>query len=98
MMGNIATEKSDYVILTSDNPRNEDPAHIMDDILTGVKTNNYEVELDRRKAIEKGLSMLKKDDVLLILGKGHEDYQIIGHTKIHLDDSEEVMKYIEKNK
>ena len=95
IMGRIATENSDYAILTSDNPRTEDPKRIMDDILTGVTSNNYEVELDRRKAIEKGLDMLQKDDVLLILGKGHEDYQIIGHEKIHLDDAEEVKKYIE---
>ena len=90
IMGRIATELSDYVILTSDNPRTEDPAKIMDDILKGVSTSNYEVELDRKTAIKKGIEMLKPEDILLILGKGHEDYQIIGHTKIHLDDAEEV--------
>ena len=89
-MGKIATDLSDYVILTSDNPRTEDPKKIMDDILKGVTTNNYEVELDRKTAIKKGIEMLKPEDILLILGKGHEDYQIIGHTKIHLDDAEEV--------
>ena len=98
IMGNIATEKSDYVILTSDNPRTEDPQKIMDDILAGVHTNNYEVELDRRKAISKALDMIEKNDVVLILGKGHEDYQIIGHEKTHLDDAEEVQKYIKNNK
>ena len=97
-MGRIAAEKSDYVVFTSDNPRTEDPQKIMDDILAGVNTNNYEVELDRPKAIVKALDMLKKDDVVLILGKGHEDYQIIGHEKHHLDDSEEVQKYIDSNK
>lgn len=90
IMGRIATELSDYAILTSDNPRTEDPAKIMADILKGVKTDNYEVELDRRTAIKKGIEMLEPEDILLILGKGHEDYQIIGHTKIHLDDAEEV--------
>ena len=90
IMGRIATELSDYAILTSDNPRTEDPAKIMDNILKGVSTDNYEVELDRRTAIKKGIEMLKPEDILLILGKGHEDYQIIGHTKIHLDDAEEV--------
>ncbi len=94
IMGRIAAENSDYVIYTSDNPRTEDPQMIMNDILAGVKTNNFEVELDRRKAIVKALDMIKKDDVVLILGKGHEDYQIIGHEKIHLDDAEEVRKYI----
>lgn len=90
IMGNIATSLSDYTILTSDNPRTEDPAKIMEDILKGVKSDNYEVELDRKTAIKKGIEMLKPEDILLILGKGHEDYQIIGHTKIHLDDAEEV--------
>lgn len=90
IMGRIATELSDYAILTSDNPRTEDPKKIMDDILKGVSTDNYEVELDRKTAIKKGIEMLNPEDILLILGKGHEDYQIIGHTKIHLDDAEEV--------
>ena len=93
IMGNIATSLSDYTILTSDNPRTEDPVKIMDDILKGVKSTNYEVELDRKTAIKKGIEMLKPEDILLILGKGHEDYQIIGHTKIHLDDAEEVEKW-----
>ena len=98
IMGNIAATKSDYVIFTSDNPRTEDPKKIMEDILAGVTTTNYEVELDRPTAIVKALDMLKKDDVVLILGKGHEDYQIIGHEKHHLDDSEEVKKYIDSHK
>ncbi len=97
IMGRIAAENSDYVIFTSDNPRTEDPELIMKDILAGVNTNNYEVELDRRKAIVKALDMLNKNDVVLILGKGHEDYQIIGHEKVHLDDAEEVRKYIEQH-
>lgn len=97
IMGRIAAENSDYVIFTSDNPRTEDPQKIMDDILAGVSTTNYEVELDRRKAIKKALDMIEKNDVVLILGKGHEDYQILGHEKVHLDDAEEVKKYIELN-
>lgn len=98
IMGRIAAENSDYAIFTSDNPRTEDPQAIMNDILAGVNTSNYEVELDRKTAIKKALDMIKKDDVVLILGKGHEDYQIIGHDKIHLDDAEEVRKYIEENR
>ena len=94
IMGGIASELSDYVIFTSDNPRTEDPKKIMDDIIAGVKKDNYEIELDRKTAIDKGIKMLEKEDILLILGKGHEDYQIIGHEKIHLDDSEEVLKHI----
>jgi len=96
-MGRIAAENSDYVIFTSDNPRTEDPELIMKDILVGVNTSNYEVELDRRKAIVKALDMIEKNDVVLILGKGHEDYQILGHKKVHLDDAEEVRNYIEQH-
>lgn len=94
IMGRIAVENSDYAILTSDNPRTEDPQKIMDDMLVGVTKDNYEVELDRRTAIHKGLDMLKGNDILLILGKGHEDYQILGRERIHFDDKEEVEKYI----
>ncbi len=98
IMGNIASEYSDYVIFTNDNPRTEDPENIMKDILAGVKKDNYEVCLDRREAIKKALDMIQKDDIVLLLGKGHEDYQIIGHTKIHLDDSEEILKYVDNLK
>lgn len=94
IMGKIATEKSDYVIFTNDNPRTEDPNAIMNDIIAGVSKNNYEVILDRKSAINKGLSLLKTNDILLILGKGHEDYQIIGHEKHHLDDKEIVLEYL----
>ena len=97
IMGEIASNYSDYVIFTNDNPRTEDPENIMKDILKGVKKDNYEVCLDRREAIKKALDMIEKDDIVLLLGKGHEDYQILGHTKVHLDDSEEVLKYIEKS-
>ena len=96
IMGNIATSLSDYVILTNDNPRTEDEKLIMKDILEGITTDNYEVIYDRKEAIKKGISMLKDNDCLLILGKGHEDYQIIGRTKIHLSDYEEVIKNINK--
>ena len=94
IMGDIATKKSDYVIFTNDNPRTEDPETIMKDILNGVESNNYCVIYDRKEAILKGLAMLEDNDTLLILGKGHEDYQIIGHTKHHFDDTEIVLEYI----
>ncbi len=97
IMGEIASNYSDYVIFTNDNPRTEDPENIMKDILKGVKKDNYEVCLDRREAIKKALDMIQKDDIVLLLGKGHEDYQILGHTKVHLDDSEEILNYIEKS-
>lgn len=94
IMGKIASDLSDYCIFTSDNPRTEDPENILKDILAGVNKDNFKVIIDRKEAIRYALSKLQKDDILLILGKGHENYQIIGHTKIHLDDSEEVLKFI----
>lgn len=94
IMGGIASNNSDYVIFTNDNPRNEDPKEIMNDIIEGVTKDNYEIILDRKQAINKGVSLLKENDVLLILGKGHEDYQIIKGVKYHLDDMECVMEAI----
>ncbi len=93
-MGKIATDYSDYVIFTNDNPRTEDENKIIDDIIMGVEKKNYEIVLDRKKAIEKGITMIKKNDVLLVLGKGHEDYQIIGNTKYHFDDMEIIKNFI----
>ncbi len=93
IMGEIATRLSDYVILTSDNPRTEDPQKIIDDMIKGIKKDNYEAILDRKEAIKKAIDLMDKDDILLILGKGHENYQIIGKTKYHLDDAEEVLNY-----
>lgn len=94
IMGQIATDLSDYVIFTNDNPRTEDPKLIMDDIIKGVKKNNYEIILNRKDAIKHGIEILEKDDILLVLGKGHENYQIIGNEKIHFDDAEEIQNYI----
>ena len=93
LMGEIATRLSDYVIITNDNPRTEDENNIIKDILSGITKDNFEVITDRRTAIKIGIDMLEKDDVLLILGKGHENYQIIGKEKFHFDDVEEVLKY-----
>lgn len=98
IMGNIATSLSDYVIFTNDNPRTEDPIKIMNDIVKDNNSKNYEIIYDRKDAIIKGIEMLEKDDILLILGKGHEDYQIIGREKIHFDDAEIVKNYETKNK
>lgn len=94
VMGKIATDNSTYVIFTNDNPRNENEKDIMNDIIAGVDKNNYEIIYDRKKAIFNGLDMLKDKDILLILGKGHEDYQIIKGEKHHLDDKECVLEYI----
>ena len=94
IMGKISTEKSDYVIFTSDNPRDEDPKEIIKEMTNNLNSNNYEVIIDRKKAIKKGVKLLKKDDYLLILGKGHETYQIIKNQKYHFDDKEEVLRII----
>ena len=96
IMGDLATKLSDYVIFTNDNPRTEDEKVIMKDILEGVKKDNYEVSHNRKEAIHKGIDMLKENDILLILGKGHEDYQIIGREKIHFSDKEIVEDYIKQ--
>ncbi|PMP69753.1 MAG: UDP-N-acetylmuramoyl-L-alanyl-D-glutamate--2,6-diaminopimelate ligase, partial [Calditerrivibrio nitroreducens] len=84
---------SDIVIVTSDNPRTEDPNAIIDEILTGFEDRSKVlVEPDRRIAIKKACDEAKAGDIVLIAGKGHEDYQIIGKTKYHFDDREEVAK------
>ena len=94
-MGRAATGNSDHTIVTSDNPRTEDPLQIIADILPGIPEGApYEVEPDRAKAIAKALAMTEKDDMVLIAGKGHEDYQDIMGVKHHFDDREEVQKFI----
>mgnify|MGYP003289149034 CR=1 FL=1 len=97
IMGHAAEMYSDYVIYTSDNPRTEDPNDILNDILSGVEKDNHEVILDRKEAIIKGMSMLNDGDMLMILGKGHEDYQIIGKEKFHFSDQEIVLEYIKEH-
>ncbi|MEI3507564.1 MAG: UDP-N-acetylmuramoyl-L-alanyl-D-glutamate--2,6-diaminopimelate ligase [Bacilli bacterium] len=94
LMGKIATDNSDYVFFTSDNPRTEDPNEILNDIIQGLEKDNYEVIEDRKEAIKKAVNSLQDKDILLVLGKGHEDYQIIGKDKFHLSDYEEVAKHV----
>ena len=95
LMGGIATRLSDLTIVTSDNPRSEDPEAIINEILAGAAPGaNVSREQDRRKAILDGLTRARRGDVVLIAGKGHEDYQIIGDRKLHLDDREEVLKFL----
>ena len=95
-MGYIATKLSNYAIITSDNPRTEDPSDIINDIKEGISNNNYEVIEDRRLAIRKALAISGKNDIVLIAGKGHENYQIIGITKHHFDDVEEVQNLVQE--
>lgn len=94
VMGEIATRKSDYVIFTSDNPRSENPLRILKDIVDNLDSVNYEIEINREEAIKKGIQFLTKNDILLVLGKGHEKYQIIGTEKIFFDDKKIVLDNI----
>ncbi len=97
-MGKIADEIADIIVVTSDNPRSEDPGLIISDIMAGIKTVNPKrvfVESERRKAIESLKVISKPKDIILVAGKGHEDYQILKDRTIHFDDREEVRKVFE---
>ncbi|WP_319370119.1 UDP-N-acetylmuramoyl-L-alanyl-D-glutamate--2,6-diaminopimelate ligase [uncultured Ilyobacter sp.] len=97
-MAETAEKMSDIVIVTSDNPRTEDPNKILEEVSKGLSSLKHSfLEIDRERAIEKAVIMARKNDIVLIAGKGHEDYQIIGREKIHFDDKEIALKYI-KNK
>lgn len=90
-MGTIACRLSDQVLLTSDNPRSEDPLAILDDIQEGIRTaglKNYKIEPDRGLAIHQAIRMAEKGDIVLIAGKGHENYQILNDKTIPFDDRE----------
>ena len=94
-MGKIADELSDKVVISSDNPRSEDPQLIISDIMTGIKTVNTQrifVEPDRGEAIKFLKTISNEEDVIVIAGKGHEDYQILKNETIHFDDREEARK------
>jgi UDP-N-acetylmuramoyl-L-alanyl-D-glutamate--2,6-diaminopimelate ligase len=87
IMGAIATELSDSVFVTSDNPRREDPDAIIEDIVKGITKENFVVVADREEAIRKAIKNTPDDAVILVAGKGHEDYQIIGDTKYPFSDA-----------
>ena len=106
IMGRLAAELADVVIATSDNPRTEDPAFILSQVEEGVEeaigTKHHELIVDRRQAIYRAVEMAEKDDIVVILGKGHENYQILKDKTIHFDDKEEARaavaaKMAEKN-
>ena len=96
IMGRIGVEKSDIAIITSDNPRSEEPMAIIADILKGVKKEygEYFVIEDRRKAIRYAMDIAEKDDIIVLAGKGHETYQEIQGHKYHLDEREEVAAHL----
>lgn len=88
LMANIALQFADYAILTSDNPRTEDPEEILIDMTRDLAQTNFEVIVDRKVAIEHVIGLAKPGDIIVIAGKGHETYQLVGHTKTHFDDRE----------
>lgn len=91
LMGEIAARYSDLTVITSDNPRSEDPVAIIEEIIPGVErvpTAHYVIEPDRKKAIEYALKNAQPGDLVMIAGKGHEDYQLVGDRVLHFDDRE----------
>ena len=98
LMGDIATQLSDILVVTSDNPRGEDPLKIIDDMLLGAKKNKKSIYIqeNRRKAIEYALKIAEKNDIILLAGKGHETYQIVGGEKIPMDEREIVREILSK--
>jgi UDP-N-acetylmuramoyl-L-alanyl-D-glutamate--2,6-diaminopimelate ligase len=98
IMGGIATRLGDIAVVTSDNPRKEDPVAIIDEILTGIPAESRDrvvVEPDRYSAIKRALEIAAAGDVVVVAGKGHEDYQIFADQTIHFDDREVVREILE---
>jgi UDP-N-acetylmuramoyl-L-alanyl-D-glutamate--2,6-diaminopimelate ligase len=101
LMGRIAAELSDVAIITSDNPRSEDPLAIIDGIVAGARQvpgagDRLRIEPDRARAIAMAVALAQPDDLILIAGKGHETYQILGDRRIHFDDREQVRMALTK--
>ncbi len=94
-MGYRATELADYVIITNDNPRSENPQKIIEDIKKGIRKDNYCIIPNRKDAIKKSLSLAKAGDIVLIAGKGHENYQILKNETIYFDDREAARECLE---
>ncbi len=100
IMGAIAADNSDFVIVTSDNPRTEEPEEIIREIVAGMKNKRTpkKVICDREEAIHWAIDNARPGDVILLAGKGHEDYQVVGHEKRHMDEREIVADWLEKRK
>ena len=94
-MGEIAARLADRVVVTSDNPRSEDPRAIVREIVAGIR-GKAEVIVDRREAIAKTIDEANERDVIVIAGKGHESYQVVGDRIIHFDDREEAELALKK--
>jgi UDP-N-acetylmuramoyl-L-alanyl-D-glutamate--2,6-diaminopimelate ligase len=100
-MAKVVERLADFVIVTSDNPRTEKPQDIINEIVTGLKNPDspkITIEPDRKKAIALAVKTAGKDDIILIAGKGHEDYQIIGKQKFPFSDKQIAQEYLAKRK
>lgn len=96
IMGKIGSELSDFAIITSDNPRTEEPLSIINDVVKGIEKDNIEIVENRREAIKKAIEIAKLGDVIVIAGKGHEDYQVLKDKTIHFDEREIVSDIIKE--
>ena len=98
-MAHAVSRYADFAVLTSDNPRKENPFSILESVEKDLKEGGkpYLVEVERRTAVRKALSLLKKDDVLVLCGKGHEDYQVIDGVTIYLDEHRIVREWLKEN-
>ena len=94
-MGKVVLEKSDYVIFTMDDPRYEDPNQIIDDLIGTSKKTNYERIIDRKEAIYKALSLAKTKDIILIAGKGRDDYMAIEDKYLPYNDYDVIKSFYE---
>ncbi len=93
LMGNVAEKYSDVIFITDDNPRTEKSHKITSDIANGIRKKTFEIIHDRKSAIENAIHCAKEGDIVLVAGKGHEEYQIVGNTKFHFSDQEVISGY-----
>jgi UDP-N-acetylmuramoyl-L-alanyl-D-glutamate--2,6-diaminopimelate ligase len=98
IMGKIGTDMADIAIITSDNPRTEEPMSIIRQIVAGVEKNNYQIVENRPQAIRLAMDIAEKDDIIVLAGKGHETYQEICGVKHHLDEREIVADYLNETR
>ncbi|MBU3159007.1 UDP-N-acetylmuramoyl-L-alanyl-D-glutamate--2,6-diaminopimelate ligase [Clostridium frigoris] len=96
IMGRIGTNLSDFSFITSDNPRTEDPLEIIKDVVLGIEKNNFEIIENRREAIKRAIESAKTGDIIVIAGKGHEDYQILKDKTIHFDEREVISEILKE--
>ncbi len=100
-MGGIAERLADLLVITSDNPRTEDPQQIITDVISGIQrfdSARMIVDADRKQAIHQAIDLAKPEDIIVVAGKGHEDYQILGDRTIHFDDREVVQEYVREKR